>query len=274
MSDHSLTLRQEDLLRRLVEAYNRLQPDEEPFHYSTDYTCAADLAIFQHRGRPEGWTDVYMGDLEALDEEGYIRRRLLGRPGRGWRFELKRKAFDYYESTQRPPGEDSKTRSSSIAESVEPTLPSSMLILDEIRDGRANEKLLARVIGTGRFDGVDHKIRERQLLFVSMLFQSIRTHMVDGEPVTVVAEDYLTEKFMEWVESGFLEFNPGPGEKPKHRLEKMWRGFVEQMDKDAGLKGIFIGKLTHEKGRKLFGLRLLPNETQIRIPDIGALLKR
>ena len=75
MSDHSLTLRQEDLLRRLVEAYNRLQPDEEPFHYLPDYTGAADLAILQHRGRSEGWTDVYMGDLEALDEEGYCGKK-------------------------------------------------------------------------------------------------------------------------------------------------------------------------------------------------------
>jgi hypothetical protein len=248
MSDHSLTLRQEDLLRRLVEAYYRLQPGEEPFHYLTDYTGAADLAIFQHRGRPEGWTDVYMGDLEALDEEGYIRRRLLGRPGRGWRFELKRKAFDYYESPQRPPGEDSKTRSSSIAESVESILPSSMLILDEIRDGRTHEKLLARIIGTGRFDGVDHKIGGRQLFFFSLL--------------------------MEWVESGFLEFNPGPGEKPKHRLERMWGRLVEQMDKDKKLTDIFVSKLRDENGHKLFGLRLLPNETQILVHDISALLKR
>ncbi len=273
MSDNSLTLRQEDLLRRLVEAYNRLQPDEEPFHYSTDYTGAADLAILQHRGRPEGWSDVYMGDLEALDEEGYIRRRLLGRPGCGWRFELKRKAFDYYESPQRPPGEDSKTRSSSIAESVESTLPSSMLILDEIRDGRTHEKLLARIIGTGRFDGVDHKIGRRQLFFISVLFQSTRVERPEAEPVAVVTEEDLTRKFLEWVGSGFLTFNPGPGETPKDRLGKMWDGFVEQMNKGEKLKGVFVDKLTDGKGHKLFGLRLSPSETQILVHDISALLK-
>jgi hypothetical protein len=274
MSDHSLTRRQEDLLRRLVEAYNRLQPDEELFHYLRDFTVAADLAILQHRGRPEGWSDVFMGDLEALTEDGYIRRWLLGRPGRGWAFTLRREAFDYFESPERPPGEDSKARSSSITESVDPILPSSMLILDEIRDGRIHEKLLARIIGTGRFDGVDHKIGRRQLFFSSLLFQSTRTHKVVEDLVTVVTEDYLTEKLQQWVESDFLEFNPMLGEMPKHRLEKMWREFVGQMDKDVGLKGIFVAKLPKEKGHKLFGLCLLPKETQIRVPDIGALLKR
>ena len=254
MPDRSLTPRQEDLLRRLVEAHDRLQPDEEPFRYSKNYTGKTDLAMLQHPGRPEGWSDVFMGDLEALAEEGYIRRRLLGRPGRGWWFELKRKALDHPESS-------------------EPTGLTPVLILQDIREGRRYPNRLARLEGSGRLEGVYHDIGSRELFFLFLLFQSTSKHGVPGEPVTVVTDDEASDRLLEWSSSGFLKFEGKDRGNPKYRVRTMWGEFVRQMEKEKKLKGIFDGTLTDGPGIKLYGLRLAPDETQILIQDISAILR-
>ena len=40
-----------------------------------------------------------------------------------------------------------------------------VLVLDEIKDGETNRGLLARIVGDGRFEGVNKKIGSRQLFF-------------------------------------------------------------------------------------------------------------
>jgi hypothetical protein len=252
MSDRSLTPRQKDLLRRLLEAYDRLQPDEEPFHCFKDYTGPADLVIIQHRGWRE--PPAHMADLEALHEEGFIRLRFLGRPGGGWRFELKPKAFDHPESS-------------------EPTGLTPVLILQDIREGRRYPNRLARLEGRGRLEGVYHDIGSRELFFLFLLFQSTSKHGVPGEPVTVVTDDDASDRLLEWSSSGFLKFEGKDRGNPKYRVRTMWGEFVRQMEKEKKLKGIFDGTLTDGPGIKLYGLRLAPDETQILIQDISAILR-
>ena len=51
-----------------------------------------------------------------------------------------------------------------------------MLSLDEIKDGETNRGLLARIVGSGRLDGVNKKLGSRELFFIYHLFKSTRTH--------------------------------------------------------------------------------------------------
>ena len=63
-----------------------------------------------------------------------------------------------------------------------------VFVLDEIKDGESNRGLLARMVGGGRFEGVNKKIGSRQLFFIFLLFRSNRTHDVAGEHMTVVTD--------------------------------------------------------------------------------------
>jgi hypothetical protein len=146
MPDSSLLPEQEDLLCRLVEAHNRLLPDREPFHYVKDMTGPADVAILMHSGWPQDSAPVFLDDLDALAEGGYIRRRPLGR---GWKFNLRAGAFEHYESRQHPVAEDSKTKAALKPESGEPTLPLPMPLPIEDQPGGG---LAKRATGPARVE--------------------------------------------------------------------------------------------------------------------------
>lgn len=85
MSDYVLTPEQEELLRLLVDAHNRIRPKRSSFYYTRSSFSVEREALLTHPGWPEDAPTVYVGDIEALDEAGCIRR-----PDRvgNWLFEL------------------------------------------------------------------------------------------------------------------------------------------------------------------------------------------
>jgi hypothetical protein len=161
-----------------------------------------------------------------------------------------------------------------LPSTTEQTPTSSMLILDEIKESEARQGCVARIVGGGRFNGLDRRIGPSQLLFIWSLSRSDRTHWLDGEQITVVTKDDVVRNYKKWCKTGALTFTTRNEEKHEHRVQKLWGPFFRDMQEDEHLKDLFVDKLTDEKGHKLFGLRLPPGQTQIRIPDIGALLKR
>jgi len=147
-----------------------------------------------------------------------------------------------------------------------------LLVLDEIKDGETNRSLLARIVGHERFDGVNKKVGARELFFVALLFGSKRTHNRAGIFITVIGERDLSQTFVDWSSAGHLKF--GGGDKPEHRVQKMWREFVGQMHKERNFRGLFTAVDRSVAGERLYGIGLRPSEMQILVPSIPGLFKR
>lgn len=149
-----------------------------------------------------------------------------------------------------------------------------VLMLDEIKDGETNRGLLARIVGDGRFEGVNKKIGSRELFFVSLLFRSNRTHDVAGERITVVTEEEASQELLKWRDDGYLKFSGKYQDKPAYRVQKMWGEFVRQIEKEKNLKKLFTNDHKNLSGERLYGIRLRPNEKQITVTSIPALFKQ
>lgn len=151
---------------------------------------------------------------------------------------------------------------------------SPVLSLAEIKDGESNKGLLARIVGNGRFDGVNKKLGSRELFFICLLFKSTRTHDVDGERMTVVTEKEAAKELLAWRDNGYLQFSGKDEDKPAHRVQKMWGEFVRQIEKEKNLKKLFTNAHKDLNGQRLYGLRLRPNEKQILVSSIPALFQK
>lgn len=271
MPEYGLLPEQEELLRKLVEAVERARPARSTFGYVKNMTVAEDVALCAHGPWPKDSQPVYLGDLDTLADEGYIRR--VSR-GHGWTFELTEKAFRHYATVKLAQEANSSPAGAMKPESGEPPRPSPLLVLEEIRGSRRDQVLKAQIIGHEQFHGVDHRIGSRQLFFIWLLFRSSRTHRVGAEVMSVVTEDEASRKLMEWSASGFLKLH-GPDKKnPKLRVRKMWGEFVRQIEKDEKLKGLFTSAHKDELGNKLYGLRLGEDQTQILVHDVSSLFRR
>lgn len=153
---------------------------------------------------------------------------------------------------------------------AEPTC-APVLILDEIKDGETNWGLVARIVGNGRFDGVNKKLGPRQLFFIQLLFRSQQTHDFAGEHLTVCTEEEVADELLKWGDCGYLKFAGKDRDKPSHRVLKMWGEFVGQIEKENKLRKLFTNAHRDANGRRLYALCLRPNETQIIVPSIPAL---
>ncbi len=151
---------------------------------------------------------------------------------------------------------------------------SPVLRLDAIKDGETNRGLLARIVGSDRFDGVNKKLGSRELFFIYLLFTSTRSHDVAGERMTVITEEDAVRALLQWRDNGYLQFSGKDEDKPAYRVQKMWGEFVRQMEKERNLKKLFTSAHKDLKGRKLYGMRLRPNEKQILVSNIPALFKK
>jgi hypothetical protein len=149
-----------------------------------------------------------------------------------------------------------------------------LLKLEEIQDREANRALLARIVGSYRFDGVNKKIGVRELFFTYVLFRATRLHVVDGEQVTVVPAGDIIREFLQWSKDGYLQFSGKDLDKPLHRVQKMWREFVRQIGAEKKLKDIFTNNHRDLNGQRLYGLRLRPNEKQILISNLSSLFQK
>ena len=149
-----------------------------------------------------------------------------------------------------------------------------VLILDEIKDGETNRGLLARVVGNGRFDGVNKKIGSRELFFVTLLFRSTRAHNFAGNHITVVPEEEVARELLSWSGTGYLKFDGRDREKPGYRVQKMWGEFVRQIEKESNLKNLLTNVHKTLSGERLYGIRLSPKETQILVASIPALFRK
>ena len=74
------------------------------------------------------------------------------------------------------------------------------------RDGETNRGLLARVTGSGRFDGLNKKIGSRELFFAYLLFRSTRSLDFAGERLVVVTQDEAVNELLKWRDDGYLQF--------------------------------------------------------------------
>src|SRR5262249_820757 len=148
------------------------------------------------------------------------------------------------------------------------------LVLGEIKDGEANRGLLARIVGNGRFDGVNKKIGSRELFFVWLLFRSNRSHDFAGERLTVVTEDEASKELLKWSADGYLKFSGKDKDRPTYRVQKMWGEFVRQIEKEKNLIKLFTNVHRGVDGQRLYALRLRPNEKQIAVASIPALFRK
>lgn len=152
--------------------------------------------------------------------------------------------------------------------------PRPVLRLDDIKDGETNRGLLARIVGSDRFDGVNKKLGSRELFFIYLLFKSARSHDVAGECLTVITEAEAVRALLQWRDNRYLQFSGKDEEKPAYRVQKMWGEFVRQMEKERHLKTLFTNAHKDLNGQKLYGLRLRPNDTQILVSHIPALFQK
>ena len=151
---------------------------------------------------------------------------------------------------------------------------SPVLHLDAIKDGETNRGLLARIVGSDRFDGVNKKLGSRELFFIYRLFKSTRSHDVAGERMTVITEEDAVQALLQWRDNGYLQFSGKDEDKPAYRVQKMWGEFVRQMEKERNLKKLFTSAHKDPEGQKLYGMRLRPNEKQILVSNIPALFQK
>jgi hypothetical protein len=149
-----------------------------------------------------------------------------------------------------------------------------VLVLDDIKDGETNRGLLARIVGDGRFEGVNKKIGSRELFFISLLFRSNRTHNVAGEHMTVVSEEEASQELLKWRDDGYLKFSGKDADKPAYRVQKMLGEFVRQIEKEKNLKKLFTNAHKNLNGQRHYGLSLRHNEKQITVTSISALFKK
>ncbi len=156
----------------------------------------------------------------------------------------------------------------------EEAIPSPVLTLNDIRDGETNHGMLARIVGNGRFDGVNKKIGSRELFFICLLFKSTRTHNVAGEYMTVITEEEAVHELLNWSNDGYLQFTGKDRDNPAHRIQKMWGEFIRQTEKEKNLKKLFTNQHKDIGGQRLYGLRLQPNEKQILVSSIPALFPK
>ncbi len=69
-----------------------------------------------------------------------------------------------------------------------------LLALEGIRGGR-KRNVVARIVGSGRFQGIDARIGRVGLLFVSLLFRSCREEVMDDERWTVVEHGEVVDEW-------------------------------------------------------------------------------
>ncbi|MBI5716617.1 MAG: 7-cyano-7-deazaguanine synthase [Burkholderiales bacterium] len=152
--------------------------------------------------------------------------------------------------------------------------PTPLLILDEIKDGETNRGLLARVVGNGRFEGVNKKIGSRELFFVALLFGSTRAHNFAGYHVTVVPEGEVSRELLKWSDDGYLKFAGKDRAAPSHRVLKMWGEFVRQIEMESNLRNLFTNMHKSLEGERLYGIRLRPKEKRVLVTSIPALFRK
>lgn len=148
-----------------------------------------------------------------------------------------------------------------------------MLILDEIKDGETNRGLLARIVGKGRFEGVNKKLGSRELFFIQLLFRSQQTHDFAGERLTVCTGEEVAQELLKWGDAGYLKFAGKDRDKPDHRILKMWGEFVRQIEKEKNLQKLFTNAHRDANGQRLYAVHLRPNEKQIVVSSIPALFQ-
>ncbi len=156
---------------------------------------------------------------------------------------------------------------------AEPSL-APVLVLDEIKDGETNRGLLARIVGSERFEGVNKKLGSRELFFASLLFRSSRAHDFAGERITVVTEEEASQELLKWSNDGYLKFSGKDKDKPAYRVQKMWGEFVRQIGKEKNLKQLFTNVHKSVDGQRLYAIRLRPSEKQIAVTSIPALFQK
>ena len=92
--------------------------------------------------------------------------------------------------------------------------------------------------------------------------------------MTVITEEDAVRALLQWHDNSYLQFSGKDEDNPAYRVQKMWGEFVRQMEKERNLKKLFTSAHKDLKGRKLYGMRLRPNEKQILVSNIPALFKK
>ena len=107
MSNPSLLPEQEDLLCKLVEAYNRIKPNKSPFDYVPVNTHGRNLVMILHDSCPLGpECEFELVDLKALHEAKYIQITNRDRTGM---FQLTCVALEFYNKRRHPDDTSYKT---------------------------------------------------------------------------------------------------------------------------------------------------------------------
>ncbi len=162
---------------------------------------------------------------------------------------------------------------STVSQAEYPAMP--LLILRTIEDGRQRGTFVARLVGSGPFQGIDKKIGIRQLFFLYLLFESEEERRISGTERIVIRERRAVDELLTWSQSGYIKLQGADRDRPAHRVAKMWREFTRQIDRSSQVRGLFerIGRSNQDE-EILYTMKLRAVQTQILIPSIPALLQK
>lgn len=117
---------------------------------------------------------------------------------------------------------------------------------------------VARLVGTGSFDGVDWKLGWRQLFFLHLFVTRSERLRALGEENLAVKEPDAVEEFEIWVRESRLQC--GPSETPQRRLRKNWSTFLRNTKAVPPLSGLFQ-QIDH-RGERTYVMYLPPGALQ------------
>lgn len=92
--------------------------------------------------------------------------------------------------------------------------------------------------------------------------------------ITVMTEEEVSQELLKWSADDFLKFSGKDKDKPAYRVQKMWGEFVRQIEKEKNLKELFTNVHHDLNGKRLYGIRLRPDEKHIAITSLPALFKK
>lgn len=163
---------------------------------------------------------------------------------------------------------------SDIAESIRPPRP--LLTLKTSTEDEAwGGKYVARLVGSGPFQGIDKIIGARQFFFLYLLFESEEERRIGEVERTVVTESRAVSELLDWAKSGYIKLQGIDRKNPSNRVIKMWGEFTRQMEKLPPMRGMFERiKMSPSVKEPIYTIKIGRDQSQILIANIHALLAR
>ena len=146
-----------------------------------------------------------------------------------------------------------------------------VLVLCDISEAERKGSYVAKIVGYGPFAGLNKRIGVRELFFLYHLFDSAEVRGSEPRSTTVISQEEVARALVKWSNAGHLTLEGRDVARPSDRVQKMWREFVKQMEKEPKLKALFtVDKTT---GHTFYGIQLHTAVTQILITSLPGIFE-